>query len=160
MYDVLDVARYIINYSYEKNYGCSNLKLQKLLYFVQAYFLITKNRPLFPNEIQAWDFGPVVPDAYTEFKRFGSGDIPYVSYYYSMPDGHLSSLQTHQYDPDLIDKKTRRLINDVIDNFKDYSSTALVTLTHHQAPWVNNFSPDKQNTIPIEEIKTYFLTEK
>ena len=37
---ILDVARYIINYSNEKNYGISNLKLQKLLYFVQAFFLV------------------------------------------------------------------------------------------------------------------------
>ena len=39
MYNALDVSRYIINYSNDKNYGISNLKLQKILYFVQAYFL-------------------------------------------------------------------------------------------------------------------------
>ena len=33
-YKVLDVARYIINYSNKMEYGISNLKLQKLLYFV------------------------------------------------------------------------------------------------------------------------------
>lgn len=38
-YDVLEVSRHIINYSNRMRYGVSNLKLQKLLYFVQAYFL-------------------------------------------------------------------------------------------------------------------------
>ncbi len=40
MYDVLEVCRHIINYSNAKDYRISNFKLQKLLYFVQAYFLI------------------------------------------------------------------------------------------------------------------------
>lgn len=48
-YDVLEVCRHVINYSNEKEYGISNLKLQKVLYFIQAYFLIdkTKNAPCF-----------------------------------------------------------------------------------------------------------------
>lgn len=41
-YNVLDICRHIINYSDEKDYGVSNLKLQKLLYFVQAYFMLEK----------------------------------------------------------------------------------------------------------------------
>lgn len=41
-YKVLDICRHIINYSNEKDYGISNLKLQKVLYFVQAYFLIQR----------------------------------------------------------------------------------------------------------------------
>lgn len=42
IYDVLDVCRHIINYSEKEDYGVSNLKLQKLLYFVQAYFMLEK----------------------------------------------------------------------------------------------------------------------
>ena len=38
MNNVLDVCRYIINYSNKKDYGISNLKLQKILYFIQAFF--------------------------------------------------------------------------------------------------------------------------
>lgn len=52
MYGVLDVCRYIINYSNRKDYGVSNLKLQKLLYFIQAYFLInsSENKPCFSEK--------------------------------------------------------------------------------------------------------------
>ena len=63
-YNVLDISRYIINYSNVKDYGISNLKLQKILYFVQAYFLIETGSPCFKEKIEAWDFGPVVPKAY------------------------------------------------------------------------------------------------
>lgn len=65
MYNVLDVCRYVINYSNDKDYDISNLKLQKLLYFIQAYFLINKNETCFNETIEAWDFGPVIPKAYS-----------------------------------------------------------------------------------------------
>lgn len=82
-YDVLEVCRHVINYSNEKEYGISNLKLQKVLYFIQAYFLIdkTKNAPCFDDKIEAWNFGPVVPAAYHEYKQYGSGDIPTIESY-------------------------------------------------------------------------------
>lgn len=53
MYNVLDVCRYVINYSNDKDYDISNLKLQKLLYFIQAYFLINKNETCFNETIEA-----------------------------------------------------------------------------------------------------------
>lgn len=45
-YDVLEVCRHVINYSNEQDYGISNLKLQKVLYLIQAYFLIDKTKML------------------------------------------------------------------------------------------------------------------
>ena len=83
-YNVLDVCRHVINYSNENDYGISNLKLQKVLYFIQAYFVTNKkdHAPCFDEKIEAWDFGPVVPEAYHEYKQYGSGDIPSISYIY------------------------------------------------------------------------------
>lgn len=57
MNNALDVARYVINYSNEKEYGISNLKLQKVLYFIQACYLISdlEQGPCFSERIEAWD---------------------------------------------------------------------------------------------------------
>ena len=68
MYSAVDVARYIIWYCKRQGYSISNLKLQKILYFVQAEFLVNTGKPCFSEEIEAWDFGPVVPEVYHEFK--------------------------------------------------------------------------------------------
>lgn len=155
---VLDVARYIINYSNEKDYGVSNLKLQKLLYLVQAYFLLNSNDVCFEEEIQAWDFGPVVPEAYHEFKRFGSGDIPPVITYYEMKDG-FSSLYQYEFNEGVIPESDRNLIAQVIDNFKDYSATDLVRLTHHQDPWRNAYCPGENRKIDIADLQRYFADE-
>lgn len=53
MYDVQDVAEYVITYSECKDYGISNLKLQKILYLIQTYFLIHTKKPCFPEEMEA-----------------------------------------------------------------------------------------------------------
>lgn len=155
---VLDVARYIINYSNEKDYGVSNLKLQKLLYLVQAYFLLNRNGVCFKEEIQAWDFGPVVPEAYHEFKRFGSGDIPPIKAYFEMDSGYSSVCQ-REYQEDVISSKDRELIARVVDNFKDYSATDLVRLTHHQAPWSDAYCPGENREIDPDAIQRYFADE-
>lgn len=80
-YDVLEVSRHIINYSNRMGYGVSNLKLQKLLYFVQAYFLAftESGTPCFKEKIEAWDFGPVVPNVYYYFCGYGAMKI--MNYY-------------------------------------------------------------------------------
>lgn len=51
-YKVLDVCRHVINYSNEHDYGISNLKLQKVLYFIQAYFLTKKKVVLCQEKVQ------------------------------------------------------------------------------------------------------------
>ena len=56
MYRALDVAEYVIRKANAIDDPISNLKLQKILYFIQAEFLITKNRPCFREEIEAWGF--------------------------------------------------------------------------------------------------------
>lgn len=68
-------------------YGISNLKLQKLLYFVQAYFLaFTENgTPCFKEKIEAWQFGPVVPNVYYYFCSYGAMKIMnYYDEYFSL----------------------------------------------------------------------------
>ena len=71
-YNALDVARYVIKYGNDRDYGVSNLKLQKILYFIQTYFLIQTNSPCFKEPIEAWDFGPIVPAVYKQYKMYAS----------------------------------------------------------------------------------------
>ena len=63
-YNVIDVSSYIINYSNQINHPINNLKLQKLLYYVQAATLVKTGRKCFNSKIVAWQFGPAIPEAY------------------------------------------------------------------------------------------------
>ena len=56
--------------------GISNMKIQKLLYYAQGIHLAIANEPLFDDPIEAWRFGPVVPDVYHRFKTHGFESVP------------------------------------------------------------------------------------
>ena len=158
MYRVLDVCRYVINYSNRENYGVSNLKLQKLLYFIQVYFLISskKQEPCFLEDIEAWDFGPVVPVAYHEYKQYGCTDIPSIDEYFDFDVKNPWNLSMRVYDENCISDEDKELINTVITELADYSATDLVNITHHQAPWRDVYAPYQNNIITIDSIRRYF----
>lgn len=156
--NVLDVCRYVINYSNDENYGISNLKLQKILYFIQAYFLsyTEQKEPCFSEKIEAWDFGPVVPKAYHEFKQYGSGDIPKISSYIEYEDDDIWNVERKAFDENCIDKEKREIINQIVDRFSEYTATDLVELTHNQDPWKNSYEKYMNNEITNESIRGYF----
>ena len=71
-YNVIQVANWLIEKANNTENGdfITNLKLQKLLYYLQGYYLAVFEKPLFDVEIEAWQYGPVVPNAYYEFNAF------------------------------------------------------------------------------------------
>lgn len=142
MYDVQDVAEYVITYSEEKDYGISNLKLQKILYLIQAYSLIQTKKPCFSEDIEAWDFGPVIPEVYRKYKQFGSTDI-------QVRCRNLEEIQKG------FEKEDRKRIEAVIDKFADFSAADLTILTQNQTPWNEAFSR-KEKAIRCEDILEYF----
>ncbi len=142
VYSAIDVAKYIIKHCKEKNLPVSNLKLQKLLYFVQAEFLVVKNEPCFEEEIEAWDFGPVVPVVYREYKIFGSANIPCIT--------------NDNYEPDVISADDKETINGIVDMVAPYSASQLVSITHQQDPWRNAYSSRRNNVITNDSIREFF----
>ena len=75
-YNVIDISSYIIEYSNEIGSPVSNLKLQKLLYYSQAAMLVELGQKCFDSKIMAWEFGPVVVEAYQHYKEYGRDVIP------------------------------------------------------------------------------------
>lgn len=142
MYDVQDVAEYVITYSEVKDYGISNLKLQKILYLIQAYSLIHTKKPCFSEDIEAWDFGPVIPEVYRKYKQFGSTDI-------QIRFRKLEEVQKG------FEREDRKRIEEVVDRFADFSATDLTILTQNQAPWNEAFGR-KEKVIRCEDILEYF----
>lgn len=140
-YKALDVARYIIKRCNSRNQAISNLKLQKILYFVQAEFLVTKGIPCFDEAIEAWDFGPVVPEVYREYKIFGSTNIPVIG----------KSSPSNKIKPE-----DQSLINGIVDECAQYSASTLVEITHHQSPWLDAYVPGLNQCISKKSIQKYF----
>ena len=105
-YNVLDVSRYIINYCNENYYLISNLKLQKILYFVQAFFLEAKNEECFREEIESWDFGPVVPEVYREYRKYGGDANKYLEVgYKEIAKAIVDALDNHVVTNPIVETK-------------------------------------------------------
>ena len=156
MYSVLDVSRYVINYSNDKEYGISNLKLQKVLYFIQADFLVCAQRRCFRERIEAWDFGPVVPEAYREYKKYGGCNIPRITSYFEFDPEGLADSKFKKYRDTIISREDKARIEAMIDRLAAYSSTELVEITQHQAPWMDAFLPGRHSEITSLAIQEYF----
>lgn len=162
MYDVLTISRFIINYSNEKKYSISNLRLQKLLYFVQATFLLETNKPCFKEKIIAWDFGPVVIEAYNEFKTSGCLSISTVKTY-NEDDKTLNwweNIKTKTFDDSIIKLEHKTIIKNIIDSLSMYSTQYLTKITHNQQPWKETYTPNANSEIKTENIKTYFKQQE
>lgn len=115
-----DVARYILDRLAPDKYGSrvTAWKLQKLVYYSQAWSLVWDEEPLFEDEIQAWANGPVTPSLYEQHRgRFNlyAGDI----------DG----------DPSALTKDERETVDAVLRDYGDKKSQWLSDLTHSEAPW-------------------------
>lgn len=140
MYTALQIAEFVIDYSIRKNYTCSNLRLQKILYFIQAYFLKIQGTPCFADAIEAWDFGPVVPVVYRRYMYFGAADI----FEWEKPRIHFES------------DRDKEIVEQVVELLAPYTTTQLVKMTQHHFPWLNNYKSKWENrVIPIRDMQTF-----
>ena len=141
MYDVITVCHYIAYYCHLKGYELTNLRLQKILYFLQLLFLDKIGKPCFNNRMEAWDLGPVVPDAYHHYKKYGAQFIP----------GERTA------DIYEIDEDDKKLIAFVVRALSKYSTFQLVDITHEQKPWKDNYVPYDSHEISVDDIKEFVI---
>lgn len=140
MADVNDVAKYFLflDSMEEDSDGITNMKLQKLAYYAQGFFLAVYSKPLFLDQIQAWAHGPVVGNLYHAYKCYDRQRLPYVGDYLK---GSL-------------DKKEVAHLNEIYRVFGQYSASQLRRMTHAEPPWVRHeMSAD---VISEDELRDYF----
>ena len=112
MYMAMTVAKYIVSKCTREHTPVSNLQLQKILYFVQKESLLYDGEPIFADEIEAWQFGPVVPNVYFHFSGFGA--MPIVM----------------EYETPEFEEEEEELIDDVVARKKMLYPWDLVEETH------------------------------
>ena len=83
-YNAADVAAFIVNFAIGNNRPVSNLQLQKILFFAQCdYMRLHEGAPLFTDDFEAWQYGPVVPSVYSTYSIFGGSPISKAAKYRS-----------------------------------------------------------------------------
>ena len=130
--DARKVADYIVN-----KYYINNPKLQNVLYFIQAKYLLELKKPCFEQPLEVASSGVMVSDVYNEYKEHESGLIPH--------DGEEI--------PDIGDSS---LIDEVVKQCNRKSLSQLRDIITRQDPWKqanNNY----ESEISLESMKAYFV---
>lgn len=139
-YSVLDIANKILAKGSDINLGgelISNMKLQKMLYYMQGFHLAYFGTPLFDEEVEAWMYGPVVPSVYEHFQSYGNHGIEY--------SGDVIALT----------REEENLFNEVFRVYGAYSAIGLMNLTHNEMPWKST-RVGKGNVIDRTKMQTFF----
>lgn len=132
----IQTAQIIVAKYHEQGDAVTQLKLQKLLYYVQGWSKALLKKWRFEDDIEAWAYGPVVYAVRQKFKSFGRGPI-------------------------ILDKEIfpadDLLIDTVLSIYGRHGAEDLVALTHKDAPWQKNYIPLTERTlIPNDDIEAYF----
>lgn len=111
------IADYFIGFSHDVGDPISNLKLQKLLYYAQAWHLALYDSPLFSEKIEAWVHGPAVPEVYRRFKGWAWQPIG------ESPSKPRLSVRAENH------------VHEVMRKYGPMTAYQLELLTHRERPW-------------------------
>jgi len=140
----LDIAGYLVNLaSADPENDLTNLKLQKLLYFAQGEYLRKTGQPLFADEIEAWQYGPVIRSVYDAYKSCGAFPIT------------LFDIKT---EPKELADNIRAFVKSIWSKYGKYSASHLVSLTHRKgSPWDKaTSSPSSFGSISRDDLRAAF----
>ena len=115
MATVLNVAKYIL----EQKGKMTTMKLEKLVYYCQAWSLGWDEVPLFAEDFQAWANGPICPELFEKHRELFIVDATF-----------LSDISTCDFDEDALET-----MNMVLNYYGDKEPQWLSELTHKEAPW-------------------------
>ena len=125
----INLADFLLVESRDRGEVLTNLKLQKLLYYSQAWRLALTNEPLVVEDFQAWVHGPVLPSQYHRFSNF-----------------KWRPLEVESTRPDFAEDVRQHLI-EIVDVFGSETAVALELMTHREKPWL-----DARGGLPLDAI--------
>ena len=144
MYDVLTVADAILKIAKAQGKSLTPMQLVKLTYIAHGWSLGLRGRDLFANRIEAWQYGPVIPDLYHATKSYGRSPIP------------LSAIG--EVNDVAVSRDDYAFLADVFNKYGHLDGIALSYLTHRAGtPWTQVYdSRFRSIEIPDELITQHY----
>lgn len=144
MYDALTIADVMLKIGKRKGDAMTPMKLLKLVYIAHGFSLALLNRDLFQNRIEAWRYGPVIPDLYQATKQWGREPIPLELV------GDTSDIS--------VDKEVEEFLEEVYAKYGHLDGIRLSYLTHQSGtPWDKIYRQNIRNAqIPDSLIEEHY----
>lgn len=136
MVNISDAAKYVGLSLLVKGYSVSPLKLQKILYYAQAWHMVFFGRKntLFPDVPQAWVNGPVYPSIYNEYKDKVPGMCAHLDARSFGETDERAGLEAIAHKLDLTARQVE-LLESVINLYGSKKQNQLILFTHSEKPW-------------------------
>lgn len=144
-HNATEIANWFIAKAAESGDLVTHLKVQKLLYYAEAWTEVITGKELFSEQMQAWAHGPVVPEVFQEFKAYGWNALP-------VPNNQ----EVPKVSDDVLD-----ILTQVYDTYGELPAKTLEVMTHQDEPWIaarGNLDSESrcETVIPKQKIKEYF----
>ena len=124
------IANFVLDECSDLGVPVSQLALQKLVYFCHAWHLVEYEEPLVKQQFEAWEYGPVLPYLYSEFKDFGKNPITARSKKLNRFSGEREIVVLE------ISEERRSFLKKVVGFYGRLTPSQLVELTHcEDGPW-------------------------
>jgi len=143
------VADYFLLKGSSDNKPITNKKLQKLLYYAQAWSLAARNKKLFDDKIEAWIHGPAIREIYLAYKQYGAEPIT------KKIDGKEALA---------IPEEVRNFLDEVWTVYGKFDAAYLEQLTHSEDPWQKarqGIEPNisSENEISLESMQEFYSSK-
>ena len=155
MYSAKAIANYFLDKADEDSISLSPMKIIKLVYIAHGWYLALTDEPLIKDYVEAWTYGPVIPDLYHEFKQFGSDPIQGRAFERIEPSIYAGENSLE------LPFSTEQFLNRIWDIYKEYTALQLSSATHQpDTPWyitMQEHSGLKNPVIEDKLIRKYYV---
>jgi uncharacterized phage-associated protein len=149
------VANEFLDLAEQDRSGIDPLQMQKLVYLAQGWALGLTDERLFPESIEAWEYGPVVPELYHSLNIYGASRIRGRLRVYDHTQRRIVVAK------EIFDEIKAEIIKAVWEKYGSWSGSKLISLTHRlDSPWYRaRHSNEYDPRISIENMREWFEQE-
>lgn len=157
MYEARKISNYLLGKFDAERFDLTNLRLNKLLFFIHAAAMTKKEEGLIRNHFEAWQYGPVLRPVFDAFKRHGDQWIKAPAEYLDYASGLHKPIPYNDIAEDDV-----AIIIDAFNEYSRFSTPQLVALSHERdGPWdlvyrAHLADKTKSPRIPNDLIRRHF----
>lgn len=146
-YSTIAVANTILELAEKKSIEISPMKMQKLIYYAQAWYYFLNDEPLIDEHFSRWHYGPVIPSLYHKLKYYGANNITS-----KIGDLEFINNDTVFVEPVIKDNLIGQYLDKILEVYGSFSAQQLSNMTHQQGTAWALKGPDG-SVITLEEMK-------
>jgi uncharacterized phage-associated protein len=157
MYEARKLSNLLLAKFNARDFELTNLRMNKLLFFIHAEALLIRQDGLIRNHFEAWQYGPVIQSVFNEFKKYGDQWIREPALYMDYSSGQMTLVPFDDIASGDVDLICHHFLN-----YSRFTTGQLVSLSHEvNGPWDIAYraylaNPTASPRIPNELIRAHF----